>query len=514
MTSLVYVKNKKAGRTYVYENVSIWDKEKKKCKCIRKCIGHLDPESGEIVPNRRKKSTKEQKTTGKVAIIGNTILFDHICDTVGLKPVLKEVFPNEWQKILTCAYYILSEGKALSHCETWSASHKTPYDNTLIDQRISELLVTLTREHQLEFFNAWIKHHMEKEYLALDITSVSSYSQQNEYVRYGYNRDREKLPQINLCMLLGQDSKVPLYYEILPGSIRDVSALKNIIKTLDWLKAKRLHFVMDKGFCSEKNIDDLYDSSIRFLLGMSFTSSFTKECVSKARKDINHFENYRYILGDDVFVKSWLSKWKGHRCYVHVYYDSAKADGEYRAFLRKLNQYRDELESKNEVKSHQHYYDNFFVIKETPVRGRKVSFNKKAIEEYRNGTAGYFVLISNDIKDSVRALEVYRNKDSVEKGFDNLKNSLDCRRLRVHSESAMEGRMFLQFISLVIASRIQKVMSQENLYKRYTMPEIINELKTFQEIQIKGKREKIYTELTKSQKDLLEVFGINIDSYV
>ena len=43
MASLVYLKHKN-GTTYVYENVSYWDKKSKKPKSKRKCIGHLDPE--------------------------------------------------------------------------------------------------------------------------------------------------------------------------------------------------------------------------------------------------------------------------------------------------------------------------------------------------------------------------------------------------------------------------------------------------------------------------------------
>ncbi len=41
MASLVYLKHKN-GTTYVYENVSYWDKKSKKPKSKRKCIGHLD----------------------------------------------------------------------------------------------------------------------------------------------------------------------------------------------------------------------------------------------------------------------------------------------------------------------------------------------------------------------------------------------------------------------------------------------------------------------------------------
>ncbi len=44
---------------------------------------------------------------------------------------------------------------------------------------------------------------------------------------------------------------------------------------------------------------------------------------------------------------------------------------------------------------------------------------------------GYFALLSNDIKDAMDALETYRNKDLVEKAFNNLKERLNLRRVAV-----------------------------------------------------------------------------------
>lgn len=56
MASLVYLHNKSNGVTYVYSNHSYRDKETHKVKHERKCIGHLDPETGKVVPNRQRKT--------------------------------------------------------------------------------------------------------------------------------------------------------------------------------------------------------------------------------------------------------------------------------------------------------------------------------------------------------------------------------------------------------------------------------------------------------------------------
>ncbi len=76
-----------------------------------------------------------------------------------------------------------------------------------------------------------------------------------------------------------------------------------------------------------------------------------------------------------------------------------------------------------------------------------MDYNEEAISKHKRNHIGWFVLVSNHIKDTTKALEVYRSKDAVEKCFDDLKNDLDMKRLRIHSAAAMEGRIFIQFIS-------------------------------------------------------------------
>ena len=72
-----------------------------------------------------------------------------------------------------------------SHSEAWSTTHENPYGGQIANQLMSELLTFLTRERQMGFFKVWAEQRMDSEYFAIDITSVSSYSELNEYVRIG-----------------------------------------------------------------------------------------------------------------------------------------------------------------------------------------------------------------------------------------------------------------------------------------------------------------------------------------
>jgi hypothetical protein len=65
--SIVKLKDKRTGTTYVYDSESYWDKEKKQPRNKRILIGKIDEETGEMVPTDgrgRKRKTTVKKDTG------------------------------------------------------------------------------------------------------------------------------------------------------------------------------------------------------------------------------------------------------------------------------------------------------------------------------------------------------------------------------------------------------------------------------------------------------------------
>ena len=51
---IVKYKNQ-SGVTYAYEQTSVYDSEKKQSRPIRKCLGRVDPETGEIISTKGKR---------------------------------------------------------------------------------------------------------------------------------------------------------------------------------------------------------------------------------------------------------------------------------------------------------------------------------------------------------------------------------------------------------------------------------------------------------------------------
>jgi len=62
---------------------------------------------------------------------------------------------------------------------------------------------------------------------------------------------------------------------------------------------------------------------------------------------------------------------------------------------------------------------------------------------------GYFVLATNNAPMSpAGALDIYRRKVSTEKAFVGMKNQPDMRRLRAHSDTTAECKLFCGFVAL------------------------------------------------------------------
>lgn len=121
----------------------------------------------------------------------------------------------------------------------------------------------------MEFFRCLAKRRKHGEYWAYDSTSISSYSEQLNQVKYGHNKDHEPLPQLNLLLLYGESSNLPFYYRKLAGNISDVKTVRTRIADVEPLGVKKVKLLMDRGFYSSENIDSMLANHYKFLIGTS-----------------------------------------------------------------------------------------------------------------------------------------------------------------------------------------------------------------------------------------------------
>lgn len=494
--------DKKTGITYAYETTYYWDKEKKQSRSKRTCVGKVDSTSGKIIPTRGRVkcvNTSPSETIpvkrGPKAFLatkhlyyGATYLLEEFSNQLGLTNDLRACFPTAYKQILSIVFYlILEDNNPLYRFEKWHLTHKHPFDNDIASPRSSELFSSITDEEINKFFRLQGKRRVEDEYWAYDSTSISSYSETLAQIQYGRNKEDDKLQQLNLLLVFGEKSGLPFYYRKLAGNIPDAKTVKHLLEDLDILGWGKTKFVMDRGFYSEQNINGMYQEHVKFLVGVKLSLKFITKNLESIYDDIRMFMNfdestntYGYTITTE-WNYSQKRPYKGdvikdkRRIYIHYYYSIEKGADDEQAFDKRIASLYKELMEGNLIKEHQKGYEQFFEIKKTPKKGRKIYYKEEAIKEARR-YFGYFALVANEKMEAFTALHLYRMKDVVEKAFGNLKERLNMRRLLVSSEKSLDGKIFIEFIALILISHLDHRMKLSELYKKYTLHQLIDKL--------------------------------------
>ena len=136
------------------------------------------------------------------------------------------------------------------------------------------------------------------------------------------------------------------------------------------MELSRLHLVLDKGFYSLNNVDDLLEARDKFIFAVPIQRKWVQRLIDQVWETIQDPDGYRKIDKETLYVHTQLYPWgeKRYRCYVHLYYNAHAAAEVTDSFTEELLAYKEELEKGLLVKEHEEAYKTYFTVKETPVR--------------------------------------------------------------------------------------------------------------------------------------------------
>jgi transposase len=530
---IIYQTNKKTGITYAYQNEAFWDKEKQQSRAKRTLLGKVDPSTGKIIETRPYKSKVQEQPQvnnakpGPVPITkiqrsfyGASYLFDQIGHKTGLLADLKSCFPDRYKQLLSIVYYlILEENNSLSRFSHWQKLHIHPYGEDIPSQRSSELFQSIDEAERMAFFKKQGKRRIEKEYWAFDITSISSYSDTLKQVKSGRNKEHDRLPQINLALLFGEESGLPFYYRKLPGNITDVKTVKQLMTEFDVMGYKKVNVILDRGFYSKDNINALFKNHQKFIIGVKLGLKYVKEVLETERKDLQLWSNFQPQFGAYGVCKTidWDYEqerpYKGdvikskRRAYLQLFYNPEKAARDQADMNEYLSSLYNDIIENTRKDYRMKDYDKYFEVTETPKRGRRILPREEAMREAAQNY-GYFALLSNEVNDPFEALSLYRSKDIVEKGFGNLKERLNFRRMQVSSELSLNGKLFIEFLALIYLSYVKKQMQNAGLFDKWTLQGLLDELDSIELFEA-PEHGRLLGEVTEKQKQLYISLGVD-----
>ena len=511
MSYIIKQKDRK-GNIYVHEVESYWDKEKKQARQKRKYLGVWDEKTGQI---KQKENQRDIKTTKSY---GAPFLLSSIEKELEITTKLDDAFGDIGKDILAIAMSKVIQQSSLKDIHYLMEDTFIPeLCNTSTDfssQWLSRFLEDIaSRERSAQEFHQALISNSDKDTLAFDITSLSSHAKMIELLEYGYNRDGLDLPQINLGLVMSILQRIPIYYKIFPGSINDVVTLKNLIAELKSSGVNSCQFVLDRGFYSQSNVNEMLNEDIEFVMPLPFNVNAGKFLISETNKDIlNPVNAKRYNNRIYNVVEKELDLFDS-TVYGYVIYDKKRESDEINTFYNRLMDIENSLNGKR-------IYGNPSELIERTARGlkkhlefkvengiMKVDRKPKSISQTIN-RFGKVILISSSKKDWDEVLSQYRQRDLIEKEYKYLKQELELLPLRVHKLETLKGLLFVFFVSLVIRTHLMNRARDVGLLEKHSVEDILLELGKLRAVHIGGKWR--LSEVTRKQRSILEKMNINV----
>ena len=536
---------KKGKATYVqYEYDRIYLPDKQYTTVSRASIGKLaDADKMLMWPNENyvkyfpgaalpEVRDRTQRSCG--LRIGTWIVIRKIVNEYNLPEILERYIPARDVGLFLdlAAYSIIEEDNRAQHYPSYAYSHPLFTEGMRIysDSKISSFLQEMGEEAGADFLNDWNENrdHREKIYASYDSTSKKS-SGDLRIVEMGHSKDDEETDIFNYSIAYDTKNREPLFYEVYPGSINDMSQLQCMVDKAKGYGYRQMGFILDRGYFSKDNISYLEDNGYSFVMMLKGKADLVREWVleNKGTFETNRANNIPEYRTYGKTIRKKIFATDKEKRYVHLYHSSVREANErgkiedtinrHTDFLRKhINQFKDfgpKIESYFELTYEENARRKGEDNKEQV--GRKFVFFEErayAIETELN-LCGYFVIITSDKMTAKEALELYKGRDSSEKLFLSDKTFLGNSSLRVGGDESAAAKIFVEFVALIIRNRMYNYLREElkampNKPDYMSVPAAIREL---DKIEMARQLDGVYRldhAVTAKQKTILKAFDL------
>ena len=530
------VRKKRGGHTYIeYEYERIYDPAKQYTYPKRASIGRVDPEN----PNRMTPNENFLKYFPDADIpeeidrserspylnIGPYVVLQKLIRDSKLREILGEYMDEKDTGFLLdlACYSIIEENNAGQYYPDYAYDHAlfTPDMKLYTDSKVSDFFRKLRPEQSVGFLNSWnkSKNKRQKIYLSYDSTNKNCQAGDIDLLEYGNAKTDASLPIFNYSVACDSANREPLFYELYPGSLNDISQLTCMIDKAHGYGYRNIGFILDRGYFSKGNLEYMEKNGYSFLIMVKGMKDFIREIVIENQ---GSFENSRgkYIDRYDLYgttVKSLLYEGDAKKRNIHIYYSDGKAYGEKQEIkqkIRRLKKYLDGCVGKECVAFGPEIMKYFYLNFEKDGKTLKLAEENTSAVEKELSLAGYFAIVSSENMTAREAIELYKSRDASEKLFRSDKSYLGNKSMRVYSDEALSSKVFIQFIALILRSRIYIALKEksEKMLKKpnyLTVPAALKELEKIVMIRHLDGVYRLDHAVTATQKAILDAFGLN-----
>jgi len=412
---------KKIGNNYyLYHSTTVWLKEKKKRKKKSVYIGKITSDG--VIEGLRK-----SRVARSIYEYGNyRLLYELSKDII---PLLKKAFSDEHNEIIAMGMMKVMQDIPIKMMEkVWEKVYlSTEISASLSPNSVSKTLKSIGSDwdSQMRFYKEIMGG--DKHFL-FDMSSIVSYSENLRMAEKGYNAEHHYLRQINFILVYSVDRGLPVMIKAMEGSIRDIKALKQIIKEYG---IKGCRIILDRGFSSYNLVDIMEEREVKYILPLKRNSKMI---------------DYEMKMGGSFTYEGRGIKWgkksiEGGR-YLYLYEDVKLRGEEETTYISLIEEGKREKEG----------------LEEEGKRFGKIS------------------ILTNEDGKGDEIYKLYKQREMVEVAFDAMKNEMENDKTYLSDDDAVRGYFFIAFISLYLYFRVLEEIRKKGLTGKISVKELLFEL--------------------------------------
>ena len=447
---------KRGNKFHAYRVTSKWNKEKKRAQKITlEYLGVINPNG--IFKPRKNGIIKGDCEYGHIALLWK------LANESNFISLLKEHYPYNWEEILSFVFLRLIQPlplKSIQYLHEKTYLSKLFHNISLSPKALNGLLKAIgndfnTRNNLMKVLTK------EGKYILIDLTAMFSYSQNLTLLEKGVNKDHLKIPQINLLLLFSSEHKVPTYIRLLPGSVRDVSTVKNTIEMAD---ISNIVFIADRGFYSETNLKSLGKEKISFVIPLRRNSLLIPK----------RFHDFVDVF---LYKKRPIIYWKKKRGkkFLYIFEDKWLKQEEETTYLLKIEKDKKNLDEYNDVKL----------------------------------KLGKLFLISDLDETPEMVYNLYKAREQIERAFNVFKNLLESDKSYLRDDNKFEAYIFLNFLALYLYYLVLNILQKKDMNKKYSVKDVFLQLSKIKIYEFS--ETDLISEIPKKVRKIVEALELDLD---
>lgn len=463
-------------------------------------------------------------------LYGHIWLLEQIAASTGIRKDLLTVFDGNKalvNDILTLAMFPYVTGYTYNRVERWQRIVKAPSDRALTPSVITRLTQNITEQHRMELLRLRMARLEKDAVCAVDSTSRSAYGNSLADIRWGKNKEGLKLPQTNEVVVYSLSTHLPVYYRTFPGNMLDSRSLRTIFKDLDDAGFPDIILVTDRGYEKIETLEAYILKGKAMIMCTKVQQALVKQVINSFAPFTDVPEEMTYDRNSGIYffqqkleyavrsTKAGSIKHAQNLC-VNIYFDPMRRTMELKKLADDLYDMQEELDdligidspyTAAEIKKTFRYYQVAYNSQTNSITG--YTRDDKNISKAKE-LSGFFSITSHKLTmGAMEILDTYTLRDEQEKYFQQMKSQMVSDRQRNWSEEGKTGRLFILFVSLILAAQVRYTWKSSLTEFFSTSLEVLDEMKPIRCIE-HSRTAKHITAFVGKQREICRAFGYEI----